>query len=264
MKEEKVFSLLHPPSNLYIFHPVLLLLCHQSEPKNVFSLVICFLHCYKRYILNESWYWVIFPFNLVCHALCKEWEVVMCMGTIKDDVIRGLCFVTAAGLDEDLGINKKSSLTLLKIHVSCEFRPIEQLQFDLHFLRLTFDCLHLSLNITTRWWRLKNMKWDTSENLHLLFGNQAWICIYLHFYFSHVRDNFLSSECESDRKCWDAEFPSFSTSSSSFSPIISAKVPSQNFDDISLLLLLQLRFMTKCRRRAFPHPKVKPKSGIRE
>lgn len=47
-----------------------------------------------------------------------------------------------------------------------------------HFTHaLSFSSRRRESDERTRWVR------DTFGNLHLLFGNHAWICIYLHFYF---------------------------------------------------------------------------------
>lgn len=54
---------------------------------------------------------------------------------------------------------------------------------------------------------------NTFRNLHLLFGNHAWICIYLHFYSFHILNHFFSFtfllfllrcwERWAEGKCWD-------------------------------------------------------------
>lgn len=54
---------------------------------------------------------------------------------------------------------------------------------------------------------------ERRKNLHLLFGNQAWICIYLHFYSlpSHLEPSCFPSETLKVLSC------SFSSSFSNFS-----------------------------------------------
>lgn len=59
----------------------------------------------------------------------------------------------------------------------------------IYILRLNVQFSSLLSHITT--WRAGTQ--NTFRNLHLLFGNHAWICIYLHFYFFHILNHFFFS-----------------------------------------------------------------------
>lgn len=93
------------------------------------------------------------------------------------------------------------------------------------------------------------------ENLHLLFGNRAWICIYLHFYFHphHISLGASFHDRQTKEKCWDIRLPSF--------PKLHHGIL---YDDVIFhFFLLRSSFMPKeCLREAFTPQGERDEAGV--
>lgn len=121
--------------------------------------------------------------SLLSFPLRCEWATEACEG-IKWYFNGALLWYEKAGeLKKWAAINGWKIFMVLKMYVVVTFPTPEEMkktfQFDLHFAswRAVF------VAFLRRWWTSGRRRRDTFKNLHLLFGNHAWICIYLHFYF---------------------------------------------------------------------------------
>lgn len=153
--------------SLQTFSSSVPLVCFATSLNQILSYRFVSISCVTLYVLEER---------------CER-QACVYKGIKNDDVSLAVsgCFWESEGW---------AAISEAEKSVGIESPSVRNLQLDLHFASQRGG--KTEANVPSSNMTNKN-RWRTFKNLHLSFGNHAWICIYLHFISRPMRRKL----------CWD-------------------------------------------------------------